>query len=108
MANVKKKIKSLIYHTLPGHKPDFIIVGAQKAGTSSLHYYLSQHPKLVASRPKEVHFFDRDENFNKGRGWYHQAFKNPKKVIGDYRYVQVLRRGKNPGELPKTKNHIDP
>ena len=38
--------------------PNFIIIGAQKSGTSSLFSYLSQHPQLVPSYKKEVHFFD--------------------------------------------------
>ena len=62
--------------TLKKHPPDFIIVGAQKSGTSSLHYYLSQHPNLLASTPKEVRYFDRDDNFKKGKNWYHRSFIN--------------------------------
>ncbi len=53
------KLKSLQKYFLPGHKPDFIVIGAQKCGTSSLHYYLKQHPSLVGSSPKEIHYFDK-------------------------------------------------
>lgn len=38
--------------------PHFIIAGAQKCGTSSLFYYLTQHPHLIPSCVKEVHYFD--------------------------------------------------
>lgn len=38
--------------------PDFIIAGAQKCGTSSMHQYFTQHPRLLAGSVKEVHFFD--------------------------------------------------
>lgn len=38
-------------------KPDFFIVGAAKAGTSSLHNYLSQHPEIFMPDLKEPHFF---------------------------------------------------
>ncbi|VEP14170.1 Sulfotransferase [Hyella patelloides LEGE 07179] len=38
--------------------PDFMIVGAQKAGTTSLFHYLKQHPQIIDSNPSEVHFFD--------------------------------------------------
>lgn len=38
--------------------PDFVIVGAQKCGTSSMHQYLLQHPRLMPAAIKEVHFFD--------------------------------------------------
>lgn len=61
---------------LPGNPPDFLIVGAQKSGTTSLHYYLTQHPNLLGSRPKEVGYFHNDVNFKKGKRWYHQFFKN--------------------------------
>lgn len=37
--------------------PNFIVIGAAKAGTSSLHYYLSQHPEIYMSPLKEPRFF---------------------------------------------------
>lgn len=59
--------------------PDFIIIGAQKAGTSSLFAYLSQHPQLLPSYAKEVHFFDGGlnrevDNYRKGAPWYRAHF----------------------------------
>jgi len=38
--------------------PDFVIAGAQKCGTSSMHQYFTQHPRLLAASIKEVHYFD--------------------------------------------------
>lgn len=40
-------------------KPSCMILGSQKAGTSSLYYYLSQHPQVVKPKTKELHFFDQ-------------------------------------------------
>lgn len=40
--------------------PDFFIVGAAKAGTTSLADYLSQHPAVYMSPVKEPHFFAKD------------------------------------------------
>lgn len=54
--------------------PSFIILGAQKAGTTSLFHYLSQHPLMGRARRKELHYFNRDPNYNKGRAWYHGHF----------------------------------
>ena len=59
--------------------PDVIIIGAQKSGTTSLYYYLSQHPHLMLSYKKAVHFFDGGlnpnvDNFNKGQAWYRSHF----------------------------------
>jgi hypothetical protein len=52
--------------------PDFLIIGAQKAGTSSLYYYLSQHPGLLLPAIKELHFFDL--NYSRGLDWYLKQF----------------------------------
>jgi hypothetical protein len=37
--------------------PNFMIIGAQKAGTTSLYNYLKGHPEVFMSRVKETHFF---------------------------------------------------
>jgi hypothetical protein len=37
--------------------PDFLIIGAQKAGTTALYHYLKQHPQIYMSPVKEPHFF---------------------------------------------------
>lgn len=54
--------------------PDFIIVGASRSGTSSLFYYLRQHPEIYMPGVKEVHFFDF--SFQKGLDWYKRKFKD--------------------------------
>ena len=59
--------------------PDFIIIGTQKGGTTSLFHYLAQHPQLEASWRKEVHFFDgglnpRRDNHARGERWYRANF----------------------------------
>ena len=41
-------------------KVDFIIAGAQKAGTTALFDYLGDHPQIGLSDVKEVHFFDAE------------------------------------------------
>jgi len=43
----------------PRALPDFVVIGAQKAGTSSLYGQLAAHPSVVPALRKEVHFFDR-------------------------------------------------
>jgi hypothetical protein len=52
--------------------PDFIIIGAQRAATSSLHLYLAEHPAIGAPSMKEVHFFDL--SFDRGFLWYRGHF----------------------------------
>ncbi|NER34456.1 MAG: sulfotransferase domain-containing protein [Oscillatoria sp. SIO1A7] len=61
--------------------PDFIIIGTQKGGTSSLYSYLSQHPCVRAAAVKEVHFFD--ENFDKGLNWYRRFFPTLAHKVAD-------------------------
>ena len=41
-------------------KPDFFIVGAPKCGTTSLYYYLRQHPEIFLPDYKEPHYFGKD------------------------------------------------
>ena len=53
-------------------KPNFLIIGAQRCGTTSLYNYLIQHPQIVPSSKKEVHFFDL--NFHLGQSWYEKHF----------------------------------
>jgi hypothetical protein len=42
---------------------DFTIAGAQKSGTTALHYFLSKHPDLSMGDQQEMHFFDNEEIF---------------------------------------------
>ena len=48
--------------------PDFLILGAQKAGTTALYAYLRWHPEITGPSFKEVSFFDR--HYVKGERWY--------------------------------------
>lgn len=65
--------------------PDFLIVGAQKAGTSSLFAYLSQHPNVRSAQVKEVHYFDL--HFDRSLHWYRAHF--PSRVKLDRREHDV-------------------
>ena len=42
---------------------DFILAGAQKSGTTALHYFLSRHPNITMGDQQEIHFFDNDAMF---------------------------------------------
>ena len=45
---------------IPAKSPDFIIAGAPKCATSSLHLLLIRHPDIFMTSPKEPHFFSTD------------------------------------------------
>ncbi|MCK0509204.1 sulfotransferase domain-containing protein [Aromatoleum anaerobium] len=63
---------------MPNRKPDFIIIGAAKAGTTSLYHYLARHPNIFMSEPKEPTYFARDERYRKGEIWYLSLFNDAK------------------------------
>jgi Sulfotransferase domain len=52
--------------------PSFLLIGAQRAGTTSLFYYLRRHPHVARPGTKEVHFFD--DRFWLGVDWYRSFF----------------------------------
>lgn len=52
--------------------PDFVIIGAAKAGTTSLNGWLSEHPFVEPATHKEVHYFDY--NHYRGDDWYRAHF----------------------------------
>jgi len=61
-------------------RPTFLIPGASKAGTSSLHYYLNEHPDIHMSNPKELRFFDREKNHRKGLTYYESQFEPAEEI----------------------------
>ncbi|RMH23827.1 MAG: sulfotransferase [Planctomycetota bacterium] len=54
--------------------PNHLIIGAIKSGTTTLATLLRQHPEVFVTDPKELHFFNREENYAKGIGWYESHF----------------------------------
>ena len=52
--------------------PEALIIGAMKAGTTSLASWLDHHPKVTLSRPKEAAYFTRD--WERGLRWYEDKF----------------------------------
>ena len=70
-----------------GGKPNFFIVGAPKSATTSLHYYLGQHPDIFMSTEKEISyfFFNESKRNVKGLKEYMKHFEDVKneKVIGE-------------------------
>lgn len=56
-------------------RPNFLIIGAAKSGTTSLFMYLKQHPNIFMTDPKEPCYFDENVNWEKGEEWYFSLFK---------------------------------
>jgi len=59
-------------------KPTFLIIGAGKAGTTSLFLYLVRHPKIAEPLVKEINFFNH--NWDRGLGWYLAHFPRVDRV----------------------------
>jgi hypothetical protein len=56
-------------------RPTFIVIGAMKAGTTSLYEYVRSHPEVFMATPKEPDFFDdRLGNWHRGLRWYESLF----------------------------------
>jgi Sulfotransferase domain len=57
--------------------PNFVVIGAMKAGTVSLSRYLDDHPDVFVGRGGtfgEPNFFVADQNWSRGLGWYKSLF----------------------------------
>lgn len=52
-----RQVSALASHLGWRGGPDFLIVGAQKSGTSALHSYLGRHPELSPAWAKELYYF---------------------------------------------------
>ncbi|MGL5193345.1 MAG: hypothetical protein ACRC8Y_07045, partial [Chroococcales cyanobacterium] len=48
------------------HPPNFLIIGVWKCGTTSLYHYLSQHPKILPTLAKELHYFTGVTHWQQG------------------------------------------
>ena len=79
--------------------PDFLIIGAQKGGTTSLYLYLNEHPNIGGAVIKEVSFFDK--NYHQGLAWYRAQFPTPlrKLYTRDVRKQNYIVGEASPGYL---------
>jgi len=64
--------------------PDFLVVGAMKAGSTTLMDYLVSHQE-VGIPNEEINYFDKDSNFEKGIDWYAKWFEgfSKYKIVGE-------------------------
>lgn len=60
--------------------PDFVIAGTMKSGTSSLATWLAARDDVHGAPGKEIHFFNADANYARGRAWYAQMLAAPADV----------------------------
>jgi hypothetical protein len=65
---------SMMTSNLKQRLPNFIIIGAMKSATSTLHEQLARQPGISMCDPKEPNFFGDDANYAKGLSWYAGLF----------------------------------
>jgi hypothetical protein len=72
--------------------PDFIIIGAAKAGTTSLYKVLTRHPDIFMPTPKEPEFFARDDRYAAGIAEYARLFEAaaPDQICGEASTIYSL------------------
>jgi sulfotransferase family protein len=68
--------------------PDFLLIGAQRCGTSSLYTYLGRHPRVVPSLRKEVEYLST--RFGEGEEWYRAHFPMRARLAAS----QMVRRSR--------------
>lgn len=64
--------------------PDVVVIGAMKAGTTTLYEYFAAHPAVGVSAEKETDFFVAEKNWRRGPDWYHAQFRP-----GFQRYAEI-------------------
>jgi hypothetical protein len=66
-------------------RPDFIVIGAMKSATSSLHTQLARQPGIFMSDLKEPCYFSDDDQYRRGHAWYVGLFRNaePGNICGE-------------------------
>ena len=80
--------------------PNFIISGFPKCGTTSLHYYLSEHPDIYMAKQKELHFFTNRilSNQNEGAGDRLVAERHVTSLNQYYEFFANAEKYKSVGE----------
>lgn len=63
--------------------PGFIVIGAMRAATTTLHRCLASHPGIGMSRAKETDYFVAERNFGRGPAWYRRQFPRGRAVTGE-------------------------
>lgn len=76
-----------LWHAVSGRRsrlPDFLCVGAQRSGTTTLHRHLQRHPDVFAPPSKEVQYFTL--HYDRPASWYRSCFAEagPHQAIGDF------------------------
>lgn len=90
-------------------KPNFIIIGAARSGTTSLFKYLECHPDIFMSKIKEINFFSNEKYWANGLHWYEKHFANSDlPCVGEAStsYTSAPSLGNAPKRIKETLGNI--
>jgi len=89
--------------------PDFVIIGAMKCATSTLHEQLAEQPGFFMSRPKEPNFFSDDDVFARGMDWYQGLFAEaPPGTLRGESSTHYTKLPRHPDALPRLAEALGP
>ena len=79
-------MRSISVRQEKGVKPSFLVIGAQKCATTWLSRNIGQHPDSFVPTIDEIHFFNRQANYQKGIEWYQAQFPgySGQKAVGEF------------------------
>jgi hypothetical protein len=88
--------------------PNFLIIGAQKCGTTWLADQIGRHPDVFVA-PREIHYFDKEQRLKRGPVWYSRHFLNGagRKRVGEKTPDYLWANGDGAeGHLPQVHYHL--
>jgi len=88
-------------------KPNFLIIGAGRCGTTSLCHYLAQHPDVFIYKQKETEFFNLDRLYAEGQQWYESLFEKGRghKAVGEGT-VNYSKQHRYPKTASRISRHL--
>jgi hypothetical protein len=85
--------------------PTFLVIGAMKGGTTSLHRHLGLHPEIGVAVEKELHFFSKPEVHARGLGWYARQFPAGRPCRGEAS-ATYAKRHLHPGTAERVRDAL--
>jgi hypothetical protein len=87
--------------------PHFIIIGAMKCATSTLHEQLARQRGLFMSTPKEPNFFSDDAQWSRGVEWYHSLFAAaPDNALCGESSTHYTKLPTHPATVERMREHL--
>src|SRR5262245_41553279 len=87
--------------------PDFIIIGAMKSATTSLHAQLALQKDIFVHGPGELEFFSDDARYARGLDWYASLFEAaPPTALCGERSTEYTKLPTYPETVSRMRRHL--